>query len=132
MEGGRMKERFRINILSIIVISVIFVSTAHSLIIAEETLTVTTYYPSPYGSYHNLTTTEFTTTGNTTLASGSGAVILGNVAPGTAKLAVNGTVLIDSGGTAGRAVCWKSDNTLGSCIISNSTGECVGAPPTCN
>jgi hypothetical protein len=123
--GGKMKEHFRINIPSIIVITVIFVLAAYSLIVAEETLTVTTYYPSPYGSYYNLTSTELTTTGNTTLASVSGSVILGNVAPGTAKLAVNGTVLIDAGGTTNQVVCWKSDKTLGTCIISNSTGKCT-------
>jgi hypothetical protein len=132
MEGGKMKKRFRINILNIIVITVILVLAAHSLIVAEETLTVTTYYPSPYGSYYNLTTTEFTTTGNTTLASGSGAVILGNVAPGTAKLAVNGTVLIDDGGNAStNIVCWKSDGkTLGYCsdgVNATKDGNC-----TCN
>lgn len=124
MGGGKMKERFRINIPSIIVITVIFVLAAYSLIVAEETLSVTTYYPSPYGSYYQLTTTD-----NTTLATNAGGVVkIGNVAsPGTAKLAVNGTVLIDAGGTTDQVVCWKSDNTLGTCIISNSTGKCTAA-----
>jgi hypothetical protein len=36
-------------------VSLILVSFSYSLFAADETLTITTYYPSPYGSYKNLT-----------------------------------------------------------------------------
>ena len=51
--------------------------------IAEE-ITLTTYYPAPYGAYE-----ELTTTGNTYLATDSGSVGIGTTGPGSGKLAVN-------------------------------------------
>lgn len=47
----------------------------------EESITITTYYPSPYGSYNELTTNELTTTGNTYLATTSGTVGIGTTSP---------------------------------------------------
>ncbi len=58
---------------------------------------------------------------------------LGNVGIGTAapsaKLEVNGSAMINSGGSANHAVCWKADaKTLGYCSNApNSSGIC-----TCN
>lgn len=49
-----------------------------------EQITLTTYYPAPYGVYR-----EFTTTGNTYLATDSGNVGIGMVNP-TTKLEVQG------------------------------------------
>lgn len=54
-----------INIIGIVVF---FIFVLFSLSFAEETMTITTYYPSPYGSYNQLTTT-----GNTYLATSSGS-----------------------------------------------------------
>jgi len=50
----------------------------------EETITITTYYPAPYGSY-----AELSTTGNTYLATEGGRVGIGTMTP-DAKLEVNG------------------------------------------
>lgn len=54
------------------------------LAFGEETLIVTTYYPSPYGSYN-----QFSTASNTYLATSSGNVGIGTTAP-TSKLHVAG------------------------------------------
>lgn len=68
----------------------------HPALLNSETLTLTTYYPAPYGGYAQLLTTQ-----NTTLARDSGAVGIG-VAPSaaftanggnyTAKLDMNGHI----------------------------------------
>lgn len=58
----------------------------------EEEFTITTYYPSPYGSYNELTTYS-----NTYLATGSGKVGIGTSSPGQ-KLSVAGTIESTSGG----------------------------------
>jgi len=55
---------------------------------AEETITITTYYPSPYGVYNELTTYS-----NTYLARTSGSVGIGTINP-QAKLEVVGGVKI--------------------------------------
>lgn len=52
-----------------------------------EDITLTTYYPAPYGAYD-----ELTTTGNTYLATTSGNVGIGTAAPGAYKLQVIGTI----------------------------------------
>ena len=52
-----------------------------------EDITLTTYYPAPYGVYD-----ELTTTGNTYLATTSGNVGIGTTVPGTYRLNVTGTV----------------------------------------
>ncbi|MDP2937779.1 MAG: tail fiber domain-containing protein, partial [Candidatus Omnitrophota bacterium] len=67
-------------------IVVFFIFVLFSLSFAEETLTITTYYPSPYGSYNQLTTT-----GNTYLATSSGSVGIGTASPGAYKCYINGT-----------------------------------------
>ncbi|MFH1640505.1 MAG: hypothetical protein ABIA66_00940 [Candidatus Omnitrophota bacterium] len=57
-------------------IMVFFISSVFLLSFAEETLTVTTYYPSPYGSYNELTTAD-----NTYLATTGGSVGIGTTSP---------------------------------------------------
>ena len=69
----------------------------------EETITITTYYPAPYGSY-----AELSTTGNTYLATEGGRVGIGTMTPG-AKLEVNGRVKI-TGGSPGMGKVLTSDN----------------------
>ncbi|MBU4251861.1 MAG: tail fiber domain-containing protein [Candidatus Omnitrophica bacterium] len=66
-----------------LIFSLLFFCTICAL--AEE-ITITTYYPSPYGSYN-----ELTTSGNTYLATTSGKVGIGTTAPGTYKIYINGT-----------------------------------------
>ena len=63
-----------------------------------EDITLTTYYPAPYGAYD-----ELTTTGNTYLATTSGNVGIGTTVPGTYKIKVLGTIdatTYSAGGTA--------------------------------
>ncbi len=55
-----------------------------------EDITLTTYYPAPYGAYD-----ELTTTGNTYLATTSGNVGIGTIAPGAYRLNVNGDAIVD-------------------------------------
>ena len=51
-------------------------------LLAQETLTITTYYPSPYGSYN-----ELSTSGNTYLATtAAGRVGIGTTRPGSPPL----------------------------------------------
>jgi hypothetical protein len=54
------------------------------LAFCDETLTIATYYPSPYGSYNELSTAS-----NTYLATSSGNVGIGTTSP-TSKLHVAG------------------------------------------
>ncbi len=51
-----------------------------------DQITISTYYPAPYGVYR-----EFKTTSNTYLATDSGNVGIGTTSPG-GKLDVNGTI----------------------------------------
>ncbi len=82
--------------LKISVITLFFILGVVSLAFCAEdegeTFTITTYYPSPYGSY-----TELTTYSNTYLATGSGRVGIGTSSPGQ-KLSVAGTIESTSGG----------------------------------
>ncbi|HAZ09938.1 MAG TPA: hypothetical protein DCY56_02375 [Candidatus Omnitrophica bacterium] len=66
-----------------------------------EDITLTTYYPAPYGAYD-----ELTTTGDTYLATTSGNVGIGTTAPGAYKLDVIGTInatAFSAGATIGAA-----------------------------
>jgi len=65
---------------------IIFIFGFLSLSFADETLTITTYYPSPYGSYNELTTAS-----NTYLATTSGKVGIGTTGPTAALHVVNYT-----------------------------------------
>ncbi len=62
-----------------------------SLCFAEDSVTITTYYPSPYGSYNELTTTS-----NTYLATDEGNVGIGTVNP-SQKLEVQGNIRASRG-----------------------------------
>ena len=65
---------------------------------ADETITVTTYYPSPYGSYQNLTTTRLAV--NTTTISS------------TYPFYVSGTTYCTSGAWTASDRRWKKDIVL--------------------
>ena len=43
------------KLLNLIAITVVFIFILFSLSLAQEQITITTYYPSPYGSYQDLT-----------------------------------------------------------------------------
>lgn len=73
----------------------------HPRPLGSETLTLTTYYPAPYGGYVALLTTGGTAGSpvNTLLARDAGTVGIGTSAPDAAvKLDVNGLVKITGGG----------------------------------
>lgn len=72
-------------------LSLIFLLVAPFFALADETLTITTYYPSPYGSYNELRTYS-----NTYLAISGGSVGIGTTSPGT-KLEVAGDAKITGG-----------------------------------
>src|SRR3989338_6133209 len=90
----------------------------------EETITITTYYPAPYGSY-----AELSTTGNTYLATEGGRVGIGTMTP-DAKLEVNGQVKI-TGGSPGDDKVLTSDNNgmaswqKGGKVSSSYVGTCT-------
>jgi hypothetical protein len=56
---------------------IVFVLSFFSVLVFAEDITITTYYPSPYGVYNQLTTT-----GTTLLATTSGNVGIGTTTPG--------------------------------------------------
>ncbi len=64
-----MKSKFYLALL-------VFIFMPFLLYAADETLTITTYYPSPYGSYN-----EFKVASNTYLAYSSGSVGIGTTNP---------------------------------------------------
>jgi len=66
----------------LILSSILLFST---IVLAAEEMTITTYYPSPYGSYNELTTAS-----NTYLATASGSVGIGTTSLTTGKLVVSG------------------------------------------
>jgi len=80
----------------------IFILGFFSLSFADETLTITTYYPSPYGVYNELTTTS-----NAYLATTGGRVGIGTTSPG-ANLEVWGSSptlkITQNAGVAGSAL----------------------------
>ncbi|MFH1398108.1 MAG: hypothetical protein ABIH27_06140 [Candidatus Omnitrophota bacterium] len=69
----------------LILLSFIFLSIPFAF--ADESITLATYYPSPYGSYYN-----FSSSNNVTLANVVGSRVgIGTLAPGE-KLEVNGAI----------------------------------------
>ncbi|MDO8662271.1 MAG: hypothetical protein Q7K98_03520 [Candidatus Omnitrophota bacterium] len=94
---------------------------------ADETLTITTYYPSPYGSYNSLQTSTLgvgDNNGDTKLTSADvpttvgdvwikGKVGIGTTTPGT-KLEVNGQIKITGGNPGAGKVLTSDANGVGS------------------
>lgn len=79
------------RLINMIGIAIFFILSLFYFSFAQESITITTYYPSPFGSYN-----ELTTTGNTYLATSSGNVGIGTASP-VRKLAVVGDTGIVSG-----------------------------------
>lgn len=82
--------------------------------LGSETLTLTTYYPAPYGGYVSLLTT-----GNTYLARDSGRVVIGG-----AGLAAVDTLTVYGNGTAITTV--DNVNSVKTRLFSAATGGYVG------
>lgn len=94
----------------------------------EEKITITTYYPSPYGSYN-----ELTTTGNTYLATTSGNVGIGTASPNAKLHIASGFIRVDSGQgiTAGGTMNVNGDsavsiNTNSSNAVTINSSQLVG------
>lgn len=96
METKELNLRITLDRRSVFLLLVLFFVSWHPGPIGSETLTLTTYYPAPYGGYASLLTT-----GNTILARDGGSVVVGPGAAvdtltiraaGTALSAVDGTV----------------------------------------
>lgn len=92
---------------------------AMAAVAVAEDLTLTTYYPSPRGVYH-----ELRTSGDTFLATTAGNVGVGTASP-TAKLDVTGTVRI-ADGTEGADKILASDSTG---FASWKNPQNIGVPP---
>lgn len=73
---------------------------------ASEEITITTYYPSPYGSYN-----ELSTTGNTYLATDSGDVGIGTNSP-QSKLDVRGGIKVGDTNTGSDGAIRFHNNNL--------------------
>ena len=74
-----MQKRLRGMILGVVMSFAAYAAYA-------ENITVSTFYPSPFGSYQSLTTTNVTN-----LATTAGNVVIGAAGAGTSKLDVTGT-----------------------------------------
>jgi len=114
--------------LSIIGISVFFILGLFSLSFSDEQLTITTYYPSPYGSYQELTSYRMkigtTYSGSSFTVNNNDLLIEGNVGIGTtnpqSKLDVSGTMRVGILGGATSPPTYLCQNTSGQ--IANCTG----------
>ncbi len=101
----------------IALIVLFFVLGVFSCGFCEESITITTYYPSPYGSYN-----ELTTTGNTYLATDSGNVGVGTTSPSYGKLEVQQS----GGGTAGYFSTTNGNPGFGIQARASGSGTVVG------
>ena len=108
-----LQKRLRGLILAAAMLSVGFMAYA-------DTMTVSTYYPSPYGSYQNLdtanTTNLATAGGNVIMAMGGGSVGVATNAP-TDIFTVNGFVA-SSGASAGTRIYDRTGGANSSaCVV---------------
>ena len=86
----------------------------------NETLTLETYYPAPYGIYN-----EFTTTGQTLLATESGSVGIGTPTPG-AKLEVLGGQIINATSGQNAYIDFQVNGTTGGNIWLDGASNYLG------
>ena len=102
---------------------IIFILGSFSLSFADENITITTYYPSPYGVYNELTTTS-----NAYLATTEGNVGIGTTSP--QSLSDSGPMLhvLGSGTKGGEVMVSNSDNSRFVGVFSGST--MYGGQPT--
>ncbi|MDT8286353.1 MAG: hypothetical protein RQ748_04510 [Elusimicrobiales bacterium] len=94
MQEHRMVIEFRLTRRKVLTLLAVFFICWHPAMLGSETLTLTTYYPAPYGGYARLLTT-----GETLLARDGGAVGIGTGAtalPAGNSLTINGGAI---GGT---------------------------------
>jgi hypothetical protein len=117
-----------------LVLFLIFCSLYVIVLAQQEELIITTYYPSPYGSYVELTAHRMKIgqnySGSSVTVADNNLIVEGKIGIGITnpqeKLEVNGKIKINQGGEANRIVCWKSDNTLGYCSsFVSANGACV-------
>jgi len=84
----------------------------------NETITITTYYPSPYGSYN-----ELKTYGNTTLAITYGNVGIGTASPSEKMVIAGGNLYLSINGTQTNNEGYpQANNTILTQRISTATG----------
>ena len=89
-----------------------------------ETVTVSTYYPSPFGAYQTLTSGVLDSTGQTHLATGGGGVRIGNTAnvTGTNRLQVDGNTLLSGTATVTGNLNLTSGGNNGNLAIASCNG----------
>ena len=78
---------------------------------ADDRSTITTYYPSPRGDYQALTTTTFSSTGATSLATGGGNIGIGTANPATKLDVAGGQLTIDDGAFNAPSFKFRGANT---------------------
>jgi len=97
-------------------IVILFLLCLCLLSFADETLTITTYYPSPYGRYNQLTTT-----GNTYLAITSGNVGIGTTNPTATLHIATGSIKFPDGTTQSTAPVPYVSNWSGAVPVGTTT-----------